>query len=71
VALDVIGVHGSIFYAPAERRVARLIAALRDSGSTAKALNELSRRSAEIDDLSRRRLRATAALEGYLATYYS
>jgi len=46
------------------------IVALRDRGSTAAALDELSRRSAEIDDLSHRRLQATAALAAYLATYY-
>jgi DNA-binding transcriptional MerR regulator len=46
------------------------IAAMRSSGSVARALSELSRRDEQVHRLSRDRLRATAALHAYLATHH-
>ena len=46
------------------------IAAIRSSGSLDRALAELARRDEQVHQLSRVRLRATAALQAYLATYY-
>lgn len=46
------------------------IAAIRASGSLDRALAELARRDDQVHQLSRRRLRATAALHAYLAAYY-
>jgi len=47
-----------------------VIAAMRSSGSVNRALAELSRRDEQVHHLSRNRLRASAALDAYLSTYY-
>jgi DNA-binding transcriptional MerR regulator len=47
-----------------------VIAAMRTSGSVTRALAELSRRDEQVHHVSRGRLRATAALDAYVATYY-
>jgi DNA-binding transcriptional MerR regulator len=46
------------------------IATLRSTGSLEHALVHLSRRDDQVHRLSQRRLRASAALHAYLATYY-
>jgi hypothetical protein len=43
---------------------------MRSSGDVSHALAELSRRDEQVRHLSRRRLQGSAALHGYLATYY-
>jgi len=47
-----------------------VIATIRSTGSLERALAELSRRDEQVHHLSLRRLRASAALHTYLATYY-
>jgi DNA-binding transcriptional MerR regulator len=47
-----------------------VIATIRSTGSVSRALAELSRRDEQVQQLSRVRLQASAALSGYLAEYY-